>query len=93
MTPDQWAQVITQGGAITVMVVVGWAVLTGRLRLGREVEYRDIRITELKDELKTVAERSEKLITDQAEASRQEAAELRQTIDRLAGRHEPEAAT
>lgn len=79
-------EMFSQGGAWVLAMGIGYAVLTGRLRLSREVDDRDGTIAELKlekqelaDELRDTAIKAEASIRAEQELTRQELAELRKT--------------
>lgn len=92
-----WIDAIGQGGAWVLAMAMGYAVLTGKLRLAREVEDRDAEITQLRGEktelaaeLKSTALKAEQTLKAEQEATRQELFELRKTnaalVASLAGR-------
>lgn len=48
---------IRGGGALAVVIVVGYGLVSGRLRLGREVERADAQLAECQEEVKIWRER------------------------------------
>ena len=81
-----WIDAIRQGGAWVLAVGIGWAVLTGKLRLSREVEDLVAVILQLRSEkselaaeLKATALKAESTLMAEQEATRSELAELRKT--------------
>ena len=74
-----WVDAIGTGGAWMLALGIGFAVLRGDLRLGREVTERDATIAELRTELKATALKAEQTLQAEQAATRAELAELRKT--------------
>lgn len=87
---DTWLDLINKAGSLGTLLLVGGLVATGKLLLSRELEpwrtavqERDERIRELETEAKQLALDTRTETARQAELSRGETAQLRQTVNEL----------
>ena len=78
-----WAGAISQGTGWILAMAIGYAVLTGRLRLEREVIDRDAQIKALSTQLQSVSEKAEEALMSEQSTVHEELKEMRRTNSEL----------